>query len=74
MKHIAAIILVLSFCGTITLATSCQTGGASGELQNEGGSNPVNESELKDYKRAVLRCNKMGGTRVVKVRGKLLCY
>ncbi len=74
MKHVVGTILMLAFLGTMALNTSCQTGGSSGELHNEGGSNPVNQDELKDYKRAVLRCNKMGGTRVVKVRGKLLCY
>ncbi len=49
----------------------CQSNGVVG---NEGGSDPINEQEVASYKRAVLRCYKTGGTRVVKISGVLRCY
>jgi len=56
--------------------TACATGGGgSGSVAgNEGGSSPANAKEEVLYKQAVLRCLKTGGTRVVKVEGKLRCY
>ncbi len=54
--------------------TSCATGGGSSVAGNDGGSAPVNEGEINEYKRAVHKCYKTGGTRVVKVTGKLRCY
>lgn len=41
---------------------------------NDHGSKPINEAEVNEYKRAVHRCYKMGGTRVVKIKGELKCY
>jgi len=41
---------------------------------NELGSQPVNEKEVGEYNKAVLRCYKTGGTRVVKIEGRLRCY
>lgn len=46
-------------------------GGLSG---NEGGSEPVNANEEIKYKQALTRCYKTGGTRIVKIMGKLRCY
>jgi|GEM_PF-6241999 len=57
--------------------TSCQGGGlgeSSGIEGNVGGSEPINPSEERAYKRAILKCYKTGGSRVVKVAGNLMCY
>jgi len=56
--------------------TSCETVGGdnSGVLGNELGSQPVNEQEASEYNRAVLRCYRTGGSRVVKIEGRLRCF
>lgn len=41
---------------------------------NDGGSQPVNEEEALAYRRAMQRCHKTGGTRVVKIEGNLRCF
>jgi len=41
---------------------------------NENGSEPINDQEATEYKKAIVRCYKTGGTRVVKVMGELRCY
>lgn len=51
--------------------TACQTGGIPG---NENGSIPTSEGETIEYKKAINRCYKSGGTRVVKIMGELRCY
>ncbi|MEZ4741902.1 MAG: hypothetical protein R3B45_05555 [Bdellovibrionota bacterium] len=55
------------------LITGCSSmgGGVSG---NESGSNPINEVEVPQYQKAVNRCHKTGGTRIVKIDGKLRCF
>jgi hypothetical protein len=54
---------------------ACSTGGGSGGVSgNETGSEPVNNTEALEYKKAVVRCYKTGGTRVVKIMGQLKCY
>lgn len=53
---------------------ACQGGGTGGVTGNEAGSDPINTEEAKAYKKAVLRCYKTGGSRVVKIEGKLNCY
>ena len=55
----------------LTLATTACMSGITG---NDSGSTPVNESEGNEYKKAVVRCYKTGGTRVVKIMGELRCY
>jgi len=56
--------------GALSLLGSC-AGGVAG---NDGGSEPLNDVEALDYKRAINRCYKSGGTRVVKIKGRLRCY
>ena len=51
-------------------AAACQTSVAG----NENGSDPINNAEANEYKKAVVRCYKMGGTRVVKIMDQLRCY
>ncbi|MEN9835552.1 MAG: hypothetical protein RL011_1745 [Pseudomonadota bacterium] len=50
--------------------SACQTGVAG----NENGSIPLNDDEAIEYKKAINRCYKVGGTRVVKIMGELRCY
>lgn len=54
------------------LSTGCASGGSV--AGNEGGSEPVNDKEAIEYKKAVVRCYKTGGTKVVKIMGELRCY
>ncbi len=67
---------VLACVGVIPFA-ACQTGGTPGSAGlsgNEMGSEPINDAEANDYKKAVVRCYKTGGTKVVKIMGELRCY
>ena len=41
---------------------------------NDNGSEPINEQEQWEYQKAVNRCHRTGGTRVVKIKGELKCY
>jgi hypothetical protein len=67
---------VLSFLLTACASFfACQGGGGGGAVTgNENGSAPVNNEEMKEYKKAIMRCYKTGGSRVVKIEGKLNCY
>lgn len=59
----------------LTSLLGCATGGGGGSVKgNEKGSPPLNEKEAVEYRKAVLRCYKSGGTRIVKVMGELKCY
>jgi hypothetical protein len=66
-KAASALIVVLSL-------VACSTGGGGGVSGNDNGSEPVNNNEALEYKKAVVRCYKTGGTRVVKIMGQLKCY
>lgn len=62
-------------CVSILPLVGCQSGGGSGGVAgNEMGSEPINDAEANDYKKAIVRCYKTGGTRVVKIMGELRCY
>lgn len=63
----AALLAILALA-----AIGCQSGGSI--PGNESGSEPVNDEESLEYKKAIVRCYKTGGTRVVKVMGTLRCY
>lgn len=55
--------------------SSCQTmGGGAGGSEGKPGSSPINSKEEVAYKRALLKCYKTGGSRIVKIEGKLRCY
>jgi hypothetical protein len=80
MKSLLALacLLLSSF-----MLVSCQSsgsgggggGGGSGMVSgNEGGSEPVNENEGYEMQKAVNRCHRTGGTRVVKIKGELKCF
>ena len=68
MKRVLAFSLIMS----ALLFTACQT--TSGVRGNETGSSPVNDDENIEYHKAIVRCNKTGGTRVVKIEGVLRCF
>jgi hypothetical protein len=52
--------------------SSCSTSGTV--AGNELGSSAINPKEELEYKKAITRCYKTGGTRVVKIMGDLRCY
>ncbi len=72
-----ALVAPLKIAFVLGLVCSCQTGGGSGSTAvsgNDTGSAPVNENEAHEYQKAVNRCHRTGGTRVVKIMGELKCY
>ena len=68
---------ILLMAVTVTLLnlalTGCETTGGS-VRGNEGGSEPLSDQEALDYQKAVTRCHKTGGSRIVKIKGELRCY
>lgn len=65
--------------------SACQSGGGGGVGGQPSGSKagihaggesskPTNAEEETAYKRALLKCYKTGGSRIVKIEGKLRCY
>ena len=54
--------------------TSCVGEGYGNLSGNDGGSAPINDFENRAYKKALLKCYKTGGNRIVKIEGKLRCY
>ena len=61
-------------CLFVILGTSACAHQGSSIAGNDQGSKPVNDNETIQYKRAILKCYKTGGSRVVKIQGKLKCY
>ena len=64
--------IVLFFGFFLASMISC-AGGDVG-VGNDGGSLPLNQVEALQYKQALHRCFKTGGTRIVKINGYLQCY
>jgi hypothetical protein len=59
-----------AFIITAALAVSaCKSDGG-----NSFGSEPLNSQEVLEYDRALNRCIKTGGTRIVKILNQLRCY
>ncbi len=69
MKIIIKSILVVT---SLISISSCQS--TSSVAGNEDGSPPNNDLEAHEYQKAVNRCHRTGGTRVVKIMGELRCY
>lgn len=65
-KNISFLLLLFFF--------SVNCSGVGGNLANEGGSEPINNVEVLQYKQALHRCYKTGGSRVVKINSYLQCY
>ncbi|NRA44609.1 MAG: hypothetical protein HRU09_06590 [Oligoflexales bacterium] len=53
---------------------SCAGGGSGGVYGLSEGSKPINQKEELQYKKALIRCHKTGGSRIVKIKGKLRCF
>lgn len=70
MRFFWCVLLLSSF----HLQACAGGGGGGGVAGNTSGSEPINPSEANDYKRAILKCYKTGGSRVVKIEGRLMCY
>lgn len=70
MKVVFALLMI----SAMAVITGCQTGGLGVLQGNEGGSEPISEQEAYEMQKAVNRCHRSGGTRVVKIRGELRCY
>ena len=56
--------------------SSCAGGGGGKEIGGKGNesSKPINRTEEIQYKQALIRCYKTGGSRIVKITGVLRCY
>jgi hypothetical protein len=63
--HNICVVIIVAFLN------SCQGFRVKG---NEGGSEAINEVEMFDMQKAVHRCHKNGGQRVVKIKGQLRCF
>lgn len=74
MRFILVLPLLTSFCLSFQSCAGGSGGGGSAVSGNDGGSAPINAEEERAYKRAVVKCYKTGGSRVVKVEGRLQCY
>lgn len=59
----------LLFFWAINVLAAC----SSGSLR-KGSSEPINDKEALLYHQELIRCNKTGGTRVVKIKGKIHCF
>ncbi len=70
MKHLLWIFLAVMS----GMNASCATSGAGLVKGNENGSPALNDKETVEYQKAVVRCNKTGGSRVVKIEGQLRCF
>lgn len=73
------IMSTLAVLASMALCSSCQTGESSSPVSfevsgNEGGSKALNAGEGYELQKAVNRCHRTGGSRVVKIKGDLKCY
>ncbi|NRA47004.1 MAG: hypothetical protein HRU09_18810 [Oligoflexales bacterium] len=60
---------IISLLTLVTL-NACATPSAS----SSDSSKPINDAESQQYKKALLRCYKTGGSRIVKINGVLRCF
>jgi hypothetical protein len=71
LNHIVRLAVAGILAASTLAVSACSTLQVAG---NEEGSLPANENEQRDYMKAVRRCHKMGGSRVVKIQGELRCF
>jgi hypothetical protein len=77
MQRIVSLITTCALISVLLATAGCRGGSdltSADIIGNEFGSEPINDTEANEYKRAVVRCYKTGGTRVVKIMGQLRCY
>lgn len=60
--------------GILALVTILQVSGCQSSDVGSGSTEPLNDAEVIEYNRALNRCLKSGGTRIVKVLNQLRCY
>jgi len=65
--------LLFLFMISLAYLIACEHDGGP-QVGNDGGSPPISEAESKLYQRAILKCYKTGGSRVVKIEGELRCF
>ncbi|MBF0441001.1 MAG: hypothetical protein HQK54_03785 [Oligoflexales bacterium] len=65
---------IFSILSLLLLVHGCKTGGGGSVPGNDGGSNPITREETIEYKKALSKCYKTGGSRIVKIEGQLKCY
>ena len=58
----------------VVLMVAACASGSGGTLQNDSGTLPLNGKEEIQYKQELLRCYKTGGSRIVKIEGRLRCF
>ena len=73
-KVIFSTVISASMTGIINGCSESKSTGSEDILGNDEGSTPINENESSEYKKAIMRCYKTGGSRVVKIMGSLKCY
>lgn len=76
LLYAAKLIASLALCAFALGGCAGGGGGGGGGASAASGpsSEPINPKEAREYKQALLRCHKTGGTRIVKITGKLRCY
>ena len=60
----------LVFMLALTWCSACKTSSSG----SAGSSQPINASEALQQQQALNRCYKTGGSRVIKIYGRLRCY
>lgn len=73
MRSFATAVLITAALNLGALGCAGGSSGGAG-LSNDAGSQPLNDSEAIEYKKALTRCYKTGGTRIVKINNYLHCY
>lgn len=71
LQSLLGLAAVVATSAMISVMTSCSS---LQVISNEEGSEPINEVEQREYMKAIRRCHKMGGSRIVKVQGELRCF
>ena len=71
---VSRLILIALFMIVGYAVQSCQGMGGGSVAGNIGGTEPVNTKESIEYQKAILKCYKTGGSRIVKITGELRCY
>jgi len=60
--------------GAFVLVMAVQVSGCQSSDVGSGSTEPLNDAEQIEYNRALNRCLKSGGSRIVKILNQLRCY
>lgn len=63
---------LIVFC--LLVLGGCASSGAEQRRPLGESSEPINEQEYNEYRKALTRCYKTGGSRIVKIKNYLRCY